>query len=78
MIINNKSFVMFISALLTSRRSGKAQHKSKRNRMKWYGSDEYIPKDGEIVYGTWARSECFKVERGLLTFGYCLLLILVF
>jgi len=29
-------------------------------------SDDYVPKDGEIVYGSWARSECFKVERGLL------------
>lgn len=31
--------------------------------------DEYTNKDGEITYGAWARSECFKVERGLLTFG---------
>lgn len=23
-----------------------------------------------MVYGSWARSECFKVERGLLTFGW--------
>lgn len=23
-----------------------------------------------MVYGNWARSECFKVERGLLTFGW--------
>lgn len=23
-----------------------------------------------MVYGNWARSECFKIERGLLTFGW--------
>lgn len=32
--------------------------------------DEYVPREGEVVYGNWARSECFKVERGLLTFGW--------
>lgn len=32
-----------------------------------YG-DDYIP-EGEVTYGSWARSECFKVEKGLLTFG---------
>uniref|UniRef100_A0A0C9QNG6 Chd7_2 protein n=1 Tax=Fopius arisanus TaxID=64838 RepID=A0A0C9QNG6_9HYME len=32
--------------------------------------DEYVPREGEVVYGSWARSECFKVERGLLTFGW--------
>lgn len=29
-----------------------------------------MPREGEVVYGSWARSECFKVERGLLTFGW--------
>ncbi|XP_025832998.1 chromodomain-helicase-DNA-binding protein 7 isoform X3 [Agrilus planipennis] len=35
--------------------------------------DDYIPREGErgeIVYGSWARRECFVVERGLLTFGW--------
>lgn len=40
--------------------------------------DEYIPRDREglasmgfedVSYGSWARSECFKVEKGLLSFG---------
>ncbi|KAJ0181794.1 hypothetical protein K1T71_002516 [Dendrolimus kikuchii] len=41
-----------------------------------YASDDYIPRhegvpiDEEVVYGSWTRSECFKVERGLLTFGW--------
>lgn len=29
-----------------------------------------MPREGEVGYGSWARSECFKVERGLLTFGW--------
>ncbi|XP_050675614.1 chromodomain-helicase-DNA-binding protein 7-like [Leptidea sinapis] len=41
-----------------------------------YGSDDYVPRhegvpvDEEVVYGSWTRSECFKIERGLLTFGW--------
>ncbi|CAH0404772.1 unnamed protein product [Chilo suppressalis] len=41
-----------------------------------YASDDYIPRhegvpvDEEVVYGSWTRSECFKIERGLLTFGW--------
>lgn len=42
------------------------------------GNDDYIPRDRDsmmatgqedVSYGTWARSECFKVEKGLLSFG---------
>lgn len=50
---------------------------SKRNKLKKkkYRPDDYIPREGEqpkgdIVYGSWARRECFMVERGLLTFGW--------
>lgn len=41
-------------------------------------NDEYIPRErdalaslglDEIQYGNWAKSECFKVEKGLLSFG---------
>lgn len=43
-------------------------------------NDEYLPKhDGifmdEIIYGNWTRLECFKIERGLLTFGYVFLIL---
>lgn len=40
--------------------------------------DEYVPRDRDtlaalgfedVSYGSWARSECFKVEKGLLSFG---------
>lgn len=43
--------------------------------------DDYIPRDrdtlaalgfDEVSYGNWARSECFKVEKGLLSHGLVL------
>uniref|UniRef100_A0A6P7GKH5 Chromodomain-helicase-DNA-binding protein 6 isoform X2 n=1 Tax=Diabrotica virgifera virgifera TaxID=50390 RepID=A0A6P7GKH5_DIAVI len=46
----------------------------KKLRKRKYRPDDYIPREGEprgdIVYGSWARRECFMVERGLLTFGW--------
>ncbi|CAK1549851.1 unnamed protein product [Leptosia nina] len=56
--------------------------RSKRKKEKFgrkgrrYASDDYVPRhegvpiDEEVVYGSWTRSECFKIERGLLTFGW--------
>uniref|UniRef100_A0A0A9YRD7 Chromodomain-helicase-DNA-binding protein 6 n=1 Tax=Lygus hesperus TaxID=30085 RepID=A0A0A9YRD7_LYGHE len=44
--------------------------KNKLHKKHKFRFDEYTNKDGEITYGAWARSECFKVERGLLTFGW--------
>uniref|UniRef100_A0A182SIN7 Chromodomain-helicase-DNA-binding protein 7 n=1 Tax=Anopheles maculatus TaxID=74869 RepID=A0A182SIN7_9DIPT len=41
--------------------------------------DDYVPRDretlavlgaDEVSYGNWARSECFKVEKGLLSHGW--------
>lgn len=51
-----------------SGRSKKRRDKFGKKTRKFY--DEYVPREGEVVYGSWARSECFKVERGLLTFGW--------
>uniref|UniRef100_A0A6B2EIQ7 Putative snf2 family dna-dependent atpase n=1 Tax=Phlebotomus kandelakii TaxID=1109342 RepID=A0A6B2EIQ7_9DIPT len=42
------------------------------------GNEDYMPRDREalamgiddVAYGNWARSECFKVEKGLLTYGW--------
>lgn len=47
---------------------GRRTRKNKKFRTKFL-PDDYVPKDGEVVYGCWTRSECFKVERGILTFG---------
>lgn len=49
--------------------------RSRRNKKlkKKLRSDDYLPREGDrgdIVYGSWARRECFMVERGLLTFGW--------
>lgn len=44
--------------------------------------DDYIPRDRDtlaalgmedVSYGNWARSECFKVEKGLLSYGYVII-----
>lgn len=58
-------------------RSRRRKEKRDRAREK-KGNDEYIPRERdalaalgleEIQYGNWAKSECFKVEKGLLSFG---------
>ncbi|KPI93852.1 Chromodomain-helicase-DNA-binding protein 7 [Papilio xuthus] len=58
-------------SLRSKRKKEKLGRKGRR-----YASDEYVPRhegmavDEEVVYGSWTRSECFKIERGLLTFGW--------
>ncbi|KAM3959073.1 uncharacterized protein ACR2FA_006914 isoform 2-T2 [Aphomia sociella] len=58
-------------SLRSKRKKDKFGRKGRR-----YASDDYIPRhegltiDEEVVYGSWTRSECFKIERGLLTFGW--------
>ncbi|XP_022820443.1 chromodomain-helicase-DNA-binding protein 7 isoform X2 [Spodoptera litura] len=58
-------------SLRSKRKKEKLGKKGRR-----YASDDYIPRhegvpvDEEVVYGSWTRSECFKIERGLLTFGW--------
>lgn len=58
-----------IDGLSLGSRSRRNKLKMKKHKLRMLG-EEYIPRDGEIVYGSWARSECFKIERGLLTFGW--------
>jgi chromodomain-helicase-DNA-binding protein 7 len=57
-----------------SLRSKRRKEKMRRGKI----MDEYIPRDRDtlaglgfedVSYGSWARSECFKVEKGLLSFG---------
>ncbi|CAG5021763.1 unnamed protein product [Parnassius apollo] len=58
-------------SLRSKRKKDKIGRKGRR-----YASDDYVPRhegvpvDEEVVYGSWTRSECFKIERGLLTFGW--------
>lgn len=55
-------------------RGKKSKFKKRRRHQNFQHSilsDEYGLKDGgDIQYGNWSRSECFKVEKGLLTFGW--------
>lgn len=57
--------------LRSKRRRDKFRRANKQN-------DDYIPRDRDtlcalgledVTYGSWARSECFKVEKGLLSYG---------
>lgn len=52
-------------------RGRRSKNKLKKTKNK-YVIEDYVPKDGEVLYGCWSRPECFKVERGLLTYGYVL------
>lgn len=69
MNIDVLSILLGIS-LRSKRKKDKLGRKGRR-----YASDDYVPRhegvsvDEEVVYGSWTRSECFKIERGLLTFG---------
>ena len=56
-------------------RSKKRREKFRKSKP---GNDDYIPRERDtlaalgmedVTYGSWARSECFKVEKGLLSFG---------
>jgi chromodomain-helicase-DNA-binding protein 7 len=58
-----------------SLRSKRKKEKLRKHKML---QDDYIPRDrdtlaalglDEVSYGNWARSECFKVEKGLLSHG---------
>lgn len=63
----------FIFSGISLRSKRKKEKLGKKGRR--YANDDYIPRhegvpfDEEVVYGSWTRSECFKIERGLLTFG---------
>ncbi|CAD6998899.1 unnamed protein product [Ceratitis capitata] len=64
---------------LRSRRRKEKRMREREREKKTSINDEYIPRErdalaslglDEIQYGNWAKSECFKVEKGLLSFGW--------
>lgn len=57
------------TAIGVGRGRGSRKHKKLKKLKQKFFPDDYVPKEGEVTYGAWSRSECFKVERGLLTFG---------
>lgn len=65
-----KSLYAFFFSFTIQFYVGKKRNRDKLNKKSRKFYDEYVPREGEVVYGNWARSECFKVERGLLTFGW--------
>uniref|UniRef100_T1J482 DNA helicase n=1 Tax=Strigamia maritima TaxID=126957 RepID=T1J482_STRMM len=53
---------------ITSSRTGRNLKKSRRSRRRRDDRDDDMDCYGSM--GMWTRSECFKVEKGLLTFGW--------
>lgn len=60
-----KDCINICTRSLSGRRS---KNKLKKGKNKYF-LDDYTPREGEVMYGCWSRSECFNVERGLLTYG---------
>lgn len=50
-------------------RKDRSRRSLRRSRRGNYDED-FAPEDGEVEYGAWTKTECFKVEKGLMTFGY--------
>lgn len=57
----------------------RSKRRREKERRRGKSIDDYIPRDRDtlanlgfedVSYGSWARSECFKVEKGLLSFGW--------
>lgn len=42
---------------------------SRRSRGRGAYDEDFAPDDGDVEYGAWSKNECFKVEKGLMTFG---------
>ncbi|KAG8284248.1 choline dehydrogenase 7, partial [Homalodisca vitripennis] len=49
---------------------GNRKHKKLKKLKQKYFPEDFVIKEEEVTYGAWPRSECFKVERGLLTEGW--------
>lgn len=52
----------------TRGRGGK-RIKGKQRRSRRGVDEDFHVDDGIVDYGRWSRSECYKIEKGLLTFG---------
>jgi chromodomain-helicase-DNA-binding protein 7 len=50
-------------------RKDRSRRSLRRSRRGNYDED-FAPEEGEVEYGAWTKTECFKVEKGLMTFGY--------
>lgn len=51
-------------------RGTRNQRGSRNTRSSRWDKEEELNDTDEVKYGQWHRSECFKVEKGLLTFGW--------
>ena len=51
-------------------RKDRSGRRSLRRSRRGNYDEDFDPDSGEVEYGTWNKTECFKVEKGLMTFGY--------
>merc|ERR1712071_352842 len=54
---------------VAGRSKDRSRRSLRRSRRGNYDED-FAPDDGEVDYGSWSKNECFKIEKGLLTFGW--------
>merc|ERR1712071_424995 len=54
---------------VAGRSKDRGRRSLRRSRRGNYDED-FAPDDGEVDYGSWSKNECFKIEKGLLTFGW--------
>ena len=51
-------------------RKDRSGRRSLRRSRRGNYDEDFDPDSGEVEYGAWNKNECFKVEKGLMTFGY--------
>ena len=54
---------------VAGRKDRHGRRSSRRSRGRGNYDEDFAPDDGEVEYGAWSKNECFKVEKGLMTFG---------
>ena len=58
---------------VAGRKDRSGRRSSRRSRRGGNYDEDFDPDSGEVEYGAWNKNECFKVEKGLMTFGYVIL-----
>ena len=51
-------------------RKDRSGRRSLRRSRRGNYDEDFDPNCDEVEYGAWTKSECLKVEKGLMTFGY--------
>ena len=64
-------FIISIFALKDKCKSIKTGSKSKRSRRSvWEEDEDFMEDERDIEYGTWNRNDLFRLEKGVMAFGW--------